>query len=289
MRECATGVVCRRRVFRRRTLVAAFALAVALVTQPVGRAAADKGGASSGSSGPGGGSNTTSPPAGGKGPGGGSNTTSPPGGGHGNDDPPSSVVTSEPQSTERPHEDETTTSPRPTTTPATTRPEERTTVTQPSVNTQPTPSTQPSPASTQPTKSGATTPNEPTTRHANTPSTTAGNRPVNSWQQCGRSNRIGIRLASDGSHIAIDMTIVATPASVAGSARSAGSAGSAMSWHMVLVHERRVAWRGAVPSDRSGGLMVRRSVVDFAGADSVVVRASPDHGPTCAVEASLPA
>lgn len=86
------------------------------------------------------------------------------------------------------------------------------------------------------------------------------------------------------------MTVVQTAVGGAnGSASSAGSAAPLMSWHMVLVHERRVAWRAAVASDRNGGVTVRRSIVDYVGADSVLVRASPDRGPTCTVQVSLPA
>src|SRR3954447_16395537 len=53
-------------------------------------------------------------------------------------------------------------------------------------------------------------------------------------------------------------------------------------WRLVLVHERRVAWRGRART-RSGSesFRVRRSIPDFSGADQVTVRASGPRGNTC--------
>src|SRR3954454_24228973 len=53
-------------------------------------------------------------------------------------------------------------------------------------------------------------------------------------------------------------------------------------WRVVLVHERRVAWRGRART-RSGShaFRVRRSIPDFSGADQVTVRASGPRGNTC--------
>jgi hypothetical protein len=53
-------------------------------------------------------------------------------------------------------------------------------------------------------------------------------------------------------------------------------------WRVVLVHERRVAWRGRVRT-RSGSesFRVRRSIPDFGGADQVTARASGPRGNTC--------
>ena len=46
-------------------------------------------------------------------------------------------------------------------------------------------------------------------------------------------------------------------------------------WRLVLVHERRVVWRGrARTRSGSGSFRIRRSVPDFAGVDQVSVRAS---------------
>jgi hypothetical protein len=53
-------------------------------------------------------------------------------------------------------------------------------------------------------------------------------------------------------------------------------------WRVVLVHERRVAWRGRART-RSGSdsFRIRRSLPDFGGADQVTARASGPRGNTC--------
>ena len=53
-------------------------------------------------------------------------------------------------------------------------------------------------------------------------------------------------------------------------------------WRVVIVHERRVTWRGRART-RSGSrsFRIRRSIPDFAGADQVTTRASGPRGNTC--------
>ena len=59
-------------------------------------------------------------------------------------------------------------------------------------------------------------------------------------------------------------------------------------WTMVLVHERRVAWRGSALSRRgSRSFEVRRSLRDLAGADAVVARAWGPGGVTCRAAATV--
>jgi hypothetical protein len=59
-------------------------------------------------------------------------------------------------------------------------------------------------------------------------------------------------------------------------------------WRVVLVHERRVAWRGQLRTrSGSGSLRVRRSLPDFTGADQVTARASGPRGNTCAATGLL--
>jgi len=61
-------------------------------------------------------------------------------------------------------------------------------------------------------------------------------------------------------------------------------------WRVVLVHERRVAWRGTVRTRSSGGsLRVRRTLRDYEGSDRVTVRASGPRGLTCEATARLAA
>jgi len=61
-------------------------------------------------------------------------------------------------------------------------------------------------------------------------------------------------------------------------------------WRVILVHERRVVWRGRArtrPGSRS--FRIRRSIPDFDGVDEVSVRASGPGGNTCQAGATLKA
>ncbi len=61
-------------------------------------------------------------------------------------------------------------------------------------------------------------------------------------------------------------------------------------WRVVLVHERRVAWRGTLRTRASTStLHVRRTVADYDGPDLVTARASGPRGLTCTATATLPA
>ena len=60
-------------------------------------------------------------------------------------------------------------------------------------------------------------------------------------------------------------------------------------WRVVLVHERRIAWKGAVRTTRpSGSFKVRRTLQDLAGADAVTARALGPGGLVCRAAAVLP-
>ncbi len=58
-------------------------------------------------------------------------------------------------------------------------------------------------------------------------------------------------------------------------------------WRFVLVHERRVVWRGQRRTGSGGHVRIRRQIANFAGADFVSVRASGPHGNTCSASATL--
>ncbi len=60
-------------------------------------------------------------------------------------------------------------------------------------------------------------------------------------------------------------------------------------WRIVLVHERRVVWRGRARTRDGGSFRIRRSVPDFDGADAVSVRAAGPRGNTCQASATLTA
>jgi hypothetical protein len=57
-------------------------------------------------------------------------------------------------------------------------------------------------------------------------------------------------------------------------------------WRVVVVHERRVAWKGSVRAS-GGSYEVRRTLPDLAGADAVSVRALGPRGVVCRAAATL--
>lgn len=60
-------------------------------------------------------------------------------------------------------------------------------------------------------------------------------------------------------------------------------------WRVVVVHERRVAWRGSARTHApSGSFSVERTVSDLAGPDQVMARAVGPRGITCQATATLP-
>ena len=60
------------------------------------------------------------------------------------------------------------------------------------------------------------------------------------------------------------------------------------SWRVVVVQERRVAWRGTVSaSDSSRSFRVERDLDDLPGADAIMVRATGPRGVTCSASGTL--
>lgn len=60
-------------------------------------------------------------------------------------------------------------------------------------------------------------------------------------------------------------------------------------WRVAIVHERRVAWRGAAKaSGPSGSFHVERRLPDLLGTDTVTARAWGPLGVTCRATATLP-
>lgn len=60
-------------------------------------------------------------------------------------------------------------------------------------------------------------------------------------------------------------------------------------WRVVLVHERRVAWKGTVRTrGPSGSFDVERRVRDLPGADAFTARAWGPGGVTCRATGTLP-
>jgi hypothetical protein len=64
---------------------------------------------------------------------------------------------------------------------------------------------------------------------------------------------------------------------------------SGVVWRVVLVHERRIAWKGAARTTRpAGSFEVRRTLRDLPGADTVTARAWGPRGLVCRAAATLP-
>jgi hypothetical protein len=84
-----------------------------------------------------------------------------------------------------------------------------------------------------------------------------------------------LRLRGEDGSIALDVRV------------AAGRRVRAGRWRVVVVHERRIAWRGS-PS-ASSTMRVRRALPDYDGPDALVVRATPPGGVACVAEAALPA
>jgi hypothetical protein len=60
------------------------------------------------------------------------------------------------------------------------------------------------------------------------------------------------------------------------------------SWRVVVVQERRIAWRGTVSAGGSSrSFRVERDLDDLPGADAIMVRASGPRGLTCNASGTL--
>ena len=59
-------------------------------------------------------------------------------------------------------------------------------------------------------------------------------------------------------------------------------------WRVVLVHERRIAWKGAARTRPNRSFEVRRTLPDLPGADAVTARAWGPRGLVCRADATLP-
>jgi len=104
-----------------------------------------------------------------------------------------------------------------------------------------------------------------------------GDRPVvQAGGSCGRGASSRIRLKADDSGIEVEFEVEHS--------RRLGAR-----WKLVLVHERRVEWRGRGRAHRPrGSFSVTRIVRNLVGADRVLVRAVGPRGITCSAAATLP-
>jgi hypothetical protein len=90
---------------------------------------------------------------------------------------------------------------------------------------------------------------------------------------CTRSSDVELRLRAEDGRIRVDLEI------------ETGRSGA--SWSIIVLHERRTAFRGAARTRSNGSLELRRSIPDWYGRDTVVVRASGPRAETCRASATL--
>jgi hypothetical protein len=65
--------------------------------------------------------------------------------------------------------------------------------------------------------------------------------------------------------------------------------GRSGAWNVVLVHERRIGWKGSLRSSGSSrSFEIERTLPDFPGSDSVTARATGPKGALCQLTAVVP-
>jgi hypothetical protein len=101
-----------------------------------------------------------------------------------------------------------------------------------------------------------------------------GEREVRRAGTCTMSNRATLHLEADDGTIGVEFEI-RTPSPT-------------RSWRVVVVHERRIAFRGLL-RPRGGGrsLRLRRTVPDWFGTDTIVVRATGPGIQACRAAATI--
>jgi hypothetical protein len=90
---------------------------------------------------------------------------------------------------------------------------------------------------------------------------------------CTGSSEITLRLRVDDGAIRIELEI------------EPSRRGS--KWRVILLHERRIAFRGTLRARGGGSVELRRTVRDWFGTDTVVARATGPRAETCRVSATV--
>ena len=91
---------------------------------------------------------------------------------------------------------------------------------------------------------------------------------------CSRGSETRLRVREDDGSLRVELRI------------DTGRRGAR--WSVIVLHERRIAFRGVLRTTRSSGsLRLRRSVRDLYGRDTIVVRASGPRRETCRISATL--
>ena len=91
---------------------------------------------------------------------------------------------------------------------------------------------------------------------------------------CTASSTATVRLEADDGEIDVEFEV--------------GTRSATRQWRVVLLHERRVAFQGSV-KPRSGGrsIRLRRTLPDWFGKDTIVVRATGPGIETCRAAATI--
>jgi hypothetical protein len=101
-----------------------------------------------------------------------------------------------------------------------------------------------------------------------------GGRDVRATGKCGGGATSSLRLRARDGSIAVEFEV-------------RRRRGVRERWRVVLVHERRVAWRGTVSATRSRAFRVRRSLHEYDGPDRVTARATSPGGASCEATGTL--
>lgn len=95
----------------------------------------------------------------------------------------------------------------------------------------------------------------------------ADDREARVEKRCSRGSTAELRLRVRGREIRVEFEIDVE--------RPGGT------WRMILLHERRTAFRGTRRPGDSGTIRLRRTVPNWFGTDSFTVRATASRGETC--------
>jgi hypothetical protein len=90
---------------------------------------------------------------------------------------------------------------------------------------------------------------------------------------CTGSTRAELRVRDDGGRLRVELELrTRVPAT---------------RWDVVVVRERRLAWRGTIRTPARGSARVRRELADWYGTDTIAVRARSGRGETCRATATV--
>jgi hypothetical protein len=104
------------------------------------------------------------------------------------------------------------------------------------------------------------------------PATASAEDEARARAECSRGHEAELRLRADDGRLEVELRIESPRLT---------------RWSVILLHERRIAFRGTVWAARSGGLRLRRTLRDLYGPDRVVARASGPRAEACRLGATL--